>query len=294
LRKNEEFQSKEEEGRGRRVVLFTSGQFLHHPLREDLQLMAELKSRKLEVELVVWDEFEEESGGADVYVVRTIRDTHQKGEKKWKQYCFKISSQNVLNGALLERNRSKIYLLELLPYAVPSGRAASWSDVVKFSKQFPNSESFVLKPLVGSLGTGVVRIRLDDQSKRLLAKQWAHGEFLVQPLVPSITAGEWSFIFFQQHLSHCVRKVPIAGEFKVQGGKVTRESTPPLAAIRVAEAVLKQIGASDYARVDLVEYEGQWRLQELELLDPELFLPLHPEAVRRFADTIVNKMDNKK
>jgi glutathione synthase/RimK-type ligase-like ATP-grasp enzyme len=285
----------EEERRGRRVVLFTSGQFLHHPLREDLQLMAELKSRKLEVELVAWDQFEEQS--ADVYVVRTIWDQHQKSEKQWAQFCFKISSLNVLNGALLERNRSKLYLLELLPYAVPSARAASWSDVVKFSKKFPNtsSESFVLKPLVGSLGTRVVRIRLDEQSKRQLAKQWAHGgEYLVQPFVPSIiTAGELSCIYFQQQLSHCVRKVPVAGQFKVQGGKLTRELTPPPAAIRVAETVLKQIGASDYARVDLVEYEGQWRLQELELLDPELFLPLHPEAVRRFADTIVNKIEIK-
>lgn len=46
-----------------------------------------------------------------------------------------------------------------------------------------------------------------------------------------------------------------------------------------------------YARIDLVWFEESWRVSELELLDPELFLTHDKGAVDRFADSILNQID---
>ncbi|WP_052436978.1 hypothetical protein [Georgenia sp. SUBG003] len=42
-----------------------------------------------------------------------------------------------------------------------------------------------------------------------------------------------------------------------------------------------------YARVDLVEVDGEPSVMELELVEPELFLGHSPDAVDRFADHLL-------
>jgi len=48
-------------------------------------------------------------------------------------------------------------------------------------------------------------------------------------------------------------------------------------------------GAPDalvYARVDLVDVDGQPALMELELIEPDLFLRMSPGSVTRFASAV--------
>jgi hypothetical protein len=60
-------------------------------------------------------------------------------------------------------------------------------------------------------------------------------------------------------------------------------------AVAAAEALL---GPTTYARVDVVEgADGGQALLELELLDPVLFFPQHPDAAATYARALSARLD---
>jgi hypothetical protein len=93
----------------------------------------------------------------------------------------------------------------------------------------------------------------------------AHKSYLVElasagvPVVPTTLvphgAGEVSLIYFDGTLSHAVRKVPAAGDFRVQpqyGGRVLAHTAGP-EDLATAQSVLAAVpGVPAYARIDLV------------------------------------------
>ena len=93
------------------------------------------------------------------------------------------------------------------------------------------------------------------------------------------------------HVTHAVAKRPASGEWRVQseyGGSVTPVSVTEQHE-RVVAQVLDAVNRMPaYARVDLVPIEGELHLMELELIEPELFFELAPQAADRLADLLVS------
>lgn len=74
---------------------------------------------------------------------------------------------------------------------------------------------------------------------------------------------------------------------KVQGGSI-QSCQVGKAELSVCDLALRCVkDRLLYARVDLVWFEESWRVSELELLDPELFLTHDKLAVERFADAVL-------
>jgi hypothetical protein len=114
---------------------------------------------------------------------------------------------------------------------------------------------------------------------------------MVQPFIPSLVEeGEWSFVFLGGEFSHAVLKRAAAGDFRVQsnfGGTVARRN-PPNEWVQQARAALAPVPSPWlYARVDGCIVEGRFLLVELEMLEPDLFLHLEPQAPARFADSLL-------
>jgi hypothetical protein len=102
--------------------------------------------------------------------------------------------------------------------------------------------------------------------------------------------GEWSLMFFGGKFSHAVLKTSKPGDFRVQsdfGGK-SRAADPPAFVIECAIHAVQAVEQTLYARVDGVvdHHQAQFRIMELELIEPALFLTSHPAAAERFADAI--------
>jgi glutathione synthase/RimK-type ligase-like ATP-grasp enzyme len=123
-----------------------------------------------------------------------------------------------------------------------------------------------------------------------LAELSGRGDVLVQPFIATVPgSGETSLIFFDGHFSHAVRKLPAAGDFRVQeewGGTVAVHDPSP-AEMAVARSALDAAPeASTYARIDLVGDHDAPMLMEAELIEPFLFLGSHAPAVGRFAEVL--------
>jgi glutathione synthase/RimK-type ligase-like ATP-grasp enzyme len=123
-----------------------------------------------------------------------------------------------------------------------------------------------------------------------LADLAGRGDVLVQPFIDTVPgSGETSLIFFDGQFSHAVRKLPAAGDFRVQehyGGTVAVHDPSP-AEMTVAQSALDAAPeASTYARIDLVGDPDAPLLMEAELIEPFLFLGSHEPATARFAEVL--------
>lgn len=176
---------------------------------------------------------------------------------------------------------------ELVPRDAPVSLAAiaarrGWSTVV-------------VKPAIGAGATGAGRWDSGDaDASAAFRSLLATGDVLVQPYLAEIEdAGETSLLWLAGEVTHAVRKVPAAGDFRVQehhGGRerVVEPTPAELELVREAVDAANDVAPITYARIDCLTVDGAPRLMELEVLEPALFLSFAPpDAADRLLAGIV-------
>jgi hypothetical protein len=152
------------------------------------------------------------------------------------------------------------------------------------------SDRLVIKPVVSTNATDtflVDRHNAADKAELLLAT-FRDRAFVVQPFIDNIrTEGEYSLFYFGGTLSHTIQKIPKARDFRVQEehGACIKAVVPDASLVACADRILGLVEPRPvYARCDLVRGpDGRLLLMELELIEPSMYLRMHPEAPQRFA-----------
>ncbi|MBT8092722.1 MAG: hypothetical protein KJN77_06775 [Gammaproteobacteria bacterium] len=152
------------------------------------------------------------------------------------------------------------------------------------------NDRVVIKPVIGANAkdTFVLRQPVADELLDNLARLYTGRAFLVQPYIENIeTEGEYSLFFFNGACSHAIRKVPKAGDFRVQEehGADILPVEPDKELLQTATRLFASIDpVPTYGRGDWVrDNDGRYRLMELELIEPSLYLRTHRFAAARFA-----------
>ena len=197
-------------------------------------------------------------------------------------------------------NIDKIYLkgLESAGIAVPKTHWIDRADNESITAimQEERWDRAVLKPRIAATAYGTFLIGPDSSlSEDDLAPARASGA-LLQEVVPEVAEhGEVSMIYFGGVFSHAVLKRAQDGDFRVQqdfGGRV-EQTRPSPALLGFADRVMTQVPpACVYARVDAVESSRGPLLMELELIEPELYFLLVPEAADRLAQLLVDRLQS--
>jgi glutathione synthase/RimK-type ligase-like ATP-grasp enzyme len=197
----------------------------------------------------------------------------------------------LVNPAELVRwNIDKRYLLELAQrgVAIVPTEIAETSEVPAAIARVPGDA--IIKPVVSAGGHGLQVVAAGAPAPAVDPRQ---GPWMVQPLVESIRdRGEVSVIAIDGEVSHAIRKRAAAGSVLIHrehGGRYERVE-PSAAEIAIAEEVLSICGRQLYARVDLVEHDGAPHVMEVELIEPELFFQMVPEAADRFARALRRRL----
>jgi glutathione synthase/RimK-type ligase-like ATP-grasp enzyme len=194
---------------------------------------------------------------------------------------------------VLRWNSDKSYLAELDVEGIATvpTRMSTALDLVALAaaREAFACDMLVVKPPISGGAEGTFRLSSGDTIPASVADK----RMMIQPYLPSIAAeGEYSLFYFGGQLSHAIIKRPATGDFRVQeqfGGK--EEAVVPLKqaetlAMRALAAASKITETSSlaYARVDMLrDREGQFRLMELELIEPSLFLHFAPDGGESFA-----------
>jgi hypothetical protein len=196
--------------------------------------------------------------------------------------------------ALVHWNLDKSYLRDLEAQGaaiVPSRWYEDWTAGVpgECFRAFA-TDRLVIKPRVGANArdTFVLEPPLDAALSAEIARLFEGRPFLVQPFIESIReVGEYSLFYLGGALSHAIRKLPKAGDFRVQEehGAAILPATADAALCTAGARVLSLVTPSPvYARADFVRTDdGSCLLMELELVEPSLYLRMDANAPLRFA-----------
>ncbi|MDB5668143.1 MAG: hypothetical protein JWL74_1093 [Alphaproteobacteria bacterium] len=194
--------------------------------------------------------------------------------------------------ALLRWNSDKRYLNDLASAGVPIvptrfAAVADESELAAARAAFGVDE-LVVKPRISASARSTSRVAPADPAPNL-------ADAMIQPFMPSVQdRGELSVFFFGGERAHSVRKVAAPGDFRVQreyGGAFTL-AEPSEAELDVARAALAATPQPPfYARVDMVpDANGEPRVMELELIEPDLYLDLAPDRGARFAEALAERL----
>jgi len=169
-----------------------------------------------------------------------------------------------------------------------------WLDVFDFSLiagyfEYFGTEQIVIKPTISANANNTFWLKKASflQQKTELQKSLKNRQLMIQPFIQSIVDhGEYSLFYFVGEYSHSIVKIPKPGDFRVQeehGGQL-KSILPCEELLTVANKALQTIPEQVlYARVDLVEHQGIFKIMEIELIEPSLYFNLDETAVMRFS-----------
>lgn len=240
---------------------------------------------------VEWDDPAVDWAGFDLAVIRSTWDYTWRAAEftAWAERCG--AATRLANPADVVRwNTDKRYLGDLAAAGVPvvPTRYLAPGD----PPTLPDGYEYVVKPASGAGARLAARYTPDehDRAAEHLRRMHADGyTAMVQPYVTAIDrAGERALVFVGGRLLHASRKDAVLGRGTPYDAPRTAHPrpvpwTPGADEAAVAERALAAVpGAPEllYARVDLVDGEdGRPRVMELELVEPNLFLWLHPASL---------------
>ncbi|KUN83682.1 hypothetical protein AQJ66_17810 [Streptomyces bungoensis] len=246
-----------------------------------------------------WDDPAADWGGYDLVVIRSTWDYSWRAAEFGAWVERVAATTRLANPAEVVRwNTDKRYLGELARAGVPTvpTRYLAPGDPAAL----PADHEYVVKPTSGAGARFAARYTPADHDTAAgqLARMHAEGfTAMVQPYLAGIdVSGERALQFFGGRLLHASRKgAVLTPGTPYDADKVAHPDLAPWqptdAELAVAEKALAAVpGASGllYARVDLVDgADGEPRLMELELVEPNLFLFLHPGSLPRVAEAIL-------
>lgn len=264
------------------IVFLTMRDMSQH-VQHDHILELELKNRGLRVSQIPWEDLSD--GGQDLFLVRTTWN-YTKYLTNFLERLVQVEDRLWNPLELIRWNANKKYLKELaakgLPI-IPLRTASDQAGLLRAVDELGGPE-FVVKPFIGAGSDGLIRFdrgNLPDLTE----------EVIVQKFCPEIQKGEVSMIYFSGSFAYAVKKVPVAGDIRVQeeyGGLISAY-VPTSEDFKVADEVVKHIpGEWLYARVDLVPGVG---LMEIECIEPSLYFGFSNGSASLMADTIIRKLD---
>jgi glutathione synthase/RimK-type ligase-like ATP-grasp enzyme len=220
----------------------------------------------------------------------------------WFALLDRLEGLPVLNPPkVLRWNSDKAYLLQLAKAGVATVptliRGSLNEAALETARNMFESPHLVVKPPISGGADGTYLIGPSDP----LPAEAMGQRMLIQPFLPAISnEGEVSLFYFNGKYSHAISKHPAEGDFRVQeqfGGE-ERALDAPASAKALAEMALAATQSLldcpplTYARIDMLRDEsGQFRLMELELIEPSLFLAHAADHGAMFAEAIRHSAD---
>ena len=280
--------------------------YISNVLREDELVINALEGKDLSVIKKDWNDPNFNWNNTRSVLFRSTWDYFDNFEqfKKWfdktRNTCLMINSSETI-----EWNLDKHYLLDLQKHQIPipnSEFIKRGSSVdLSLLMQEKNWNEIVVKPTISGAAKNTYRLKKEDINlfnstwKKLIYQE----DFIVQEFQNNvITKGEVAMMVIGGKYTHAVLKKAKEGDFRVQddfGGSIAKYS-PSEKMVKLAEQCTRIISPiPSYARVDIIwDNSGDLAVSELELIEPELWFRLNPNAAQKLAEHVDLILSEKK
>ena len=280
--------------------------YISNVLREDELVINALKEKNLSVVKKDWNDsiFDWETTRSILF--RSTWDYFDKFElfKKWfnktKNKCLMINSTETI-----EWNIDKHYLLDLQEHQIPIPNSEfikrGSSIDLSLLMQKKNWNEIVVKPTISGAAKNTYRLKEEEiiQFGPTWEKLIYREDFIVQEFQNNvISEGEVAMIVIGGKFTHAVLKKAKEGDFRVQddfGGSIAIYN-PSEEMVKLAEKCTRILTPiPSYARVDIIwDNLRELAVSELELIEPELWFRLNPNAAQKLAHHVDLILSEKK
>ena len=280
--------------------------YISNVLREDEWVINALKEKNLSVVKKDWNDsiFDWETTRSILF--RSTWDYFDKFElfKKWfnktKNKCLMINSTETI-----EWNIDKHYLLDLQEHQIPIPNSEfikrGSSIDLSLLMQKKNWNEIVVKPTISGAAKNTYILKKEEiiQFGPKWEKLIYEEDFIVQEFQNNvITEGEVAMIVIGGKFTHAVLKKAKEGDFRVQddfGGSIAIYN-PSEEMVKLAEKCTRILTPiPSYARVDIIwDNLMELAVSELELIEPELWFRLNPNAAQKLAQHVDLILSEKK
>ncbi|SMO63535.1 ATP-grasp domain-containing protein [Gracilimonas mengyeensis] len=292
------------------IVILTESRYLapkspteyqKNVLKEDMLVKDALEEKGLNVTRKDWADDGFDWNNTSTALFRTTWNYFDRFQEFSTWLDQTSTATKFINSASLTRwNTDKHYLNDLARNGIPivPTRFISRGSGLTINElhEITGWKETVVKPTIGGGGRYTYHItpkNLEAISEKMdqLMKQ---EDFMLQPFQRNVPGqGEWSYMFFGERFSHAVLKKARPGDFRVQDdfGGTVHPHQPNQTEIDFALAAVKACPETPvYSRVDIVmDNNGRPAVSELELVEPELWFRLEPQAAELLADEIVGR-----
>lgn len=283
-----------------KIALVTARQRPEVNVDYDMPLLHEaVMEAGADAAVTAWDDPDVDWADFDLAVIRSTWDY------SWRVDAFlawvdRVSSLTHLANPreVIHWNAHKEYLCVLADHHVPvaATRYLHPGDPI----ELPDDTQFVIKPAVGGGARYAAMYLPTDREAAAAHVRHMHADNLtamVQDYLHQIDrSGERALVFVQGELLHAVRKRAVLEpglryDQRRDGHPGLTQWTPTPEELALAQRALAVAPCQDrllYARVDLVGDPGELpTITELELVEPRLYLNVHPASMPKVASAIV-------
>lgn len=244
---------------------------------------------------VIWSDYE-------AVIIRSTWD-YQEDADLFMRVLKNIEESGVLllnSYAIAQWNINKNYLREVESKGsetIPTiwKENFDYDEIAGYFKSLATLQ-IVIKPTISANSDNTFWLKAESytEKEKELKECLKDRQLMIQPFVPAIIEkGEYSLFYFSGEYSHCILKTPKIGDFRVQEehGGILQSIEPGEKLLNAGKAALNTIPEKVlYARVDLVEFMGAYKVMEIELIEPSLYFNLDDTAAERFALAFDNWM----
>jgi glutathione synthase/RimK-type ligase-like ATP-grasp enzyme len=268
-------------------LCFLTCQSLEGLVIDDTLAITELeKDGAYKVASIPWDD-EADWASFDLVIIRTTWDYHKRPVEFVDKLKFISARAKLLNSVeVVEWNFHKGYLKEL----ESKGVKIVPTQMFKFPGKIEvpsdwNYQRLIVKPAISANAYKTIIVERKDLNSDEITSQLHAGDWMLQPFMEEIKQGEVSLHFFNKQFSHGILKVPKAGDFRVQeehGGHISA-FVPDAKLLQDSTDLVNKVPFDLlYARVDVVNWQGNYVLMEIELIEPALYFRTSSQSVKNF------------
>jgi glutathione synthase/RimK-type ligase-like ATP-grasp enzyme len=259
-------------------------------------LIEALAAEGVDATLTVWND---PSVQWDQFALNVIRSTWDYANQRDAFVAWAASTPNLMNPVdVIRYSSDKHYFADLTARGYTTVPSAFFD--VGAAPSFPTGP-FVVKPCVGAGSIDADRYAAGDEVRALAHVESLHvrgRDVVVQPYIDSVDdQGETALIYIDGKFSHAMRKAAMLNVANEERDALFRREqmtriTPDPAALELGDRVMAdpQFSSLLYGRVDVVETFEGWRIMELELVEPSLFLTYAPETATALAQAIAHRL----
>ena len=257
-------------------------------VREDELLKFELNKLFVDVDIISWQDANVDYTKYDAVIIRSLWG-YQDYIEEFIEYLDKLKKDKikVFNDVeILKSNFNKYEQFKILDkYEIPHIKTffLKKDELDKVSKISNEYEDLVVKPIISGSGNNTFiisdkikknNISVDEvNSKFVNVLNDTNNYLMVQPFVKEIDDGEISVVLINNKVSHIVvRNTSIfndKGSIMVLGLDTMDDK---MKSIVESCSKIKEYDSALYKRVDLVKVDNDYKVMELELVEPQLFM----------------------